>query len=88
LLIDATGSPENYSKNYELKWPLSPPPVAGEVAETVTSRLRRSVKLPQFRLLGQTYSKILLFSMDFLIISNSICNFVPVHVSRLLVCFI
>jgi len=35
--------------------------------ETVTSRLRRSVKLPP---------KILLFALDFLIISNHICNFV------------
>jgi len=32
LLIDVTGNPENYSINffYEQKWPLSPPPVAGE----------------------------------------------------------
>jgi len=49
--------------------------------ETVTNRLRGSVKLSQlFARTNSFKNKILLFALDFLIISNSICNFVGLSV--------
>jgi len=44
--------------------------------ETVTSRLRHSVKLPQLFARKTDSKKIFLFALDFLIISNFSCNFI------------